>query len=160
MNPFRDLVGSWAGACAFRLMPEDELSSADSAATSAVEAAGWGWSLRYTWVHPEDGEQSGLLLVASPDDDGAITAAWLDSWHQKPSLQSFSGTVDDGMVDLAAEYAPGWTWRISVGPGHGPQAGAGRELRMVMHNVVPAGRGDFAGAYVVMDASWRDQPPA
>ena len=153
MTPFGDLLGSWSGTNAFRLMPTDELFYGDSTATSAVEACGWGWSLRYSWVHPDDGEQSGLLLIASPTDDGSITAAWLDSWHQKPYLQAFTGTLADGTVSVSAEYAPGWTWRIEVGPG-----GDEGQLRMVMHNVVPEGHGDFHGAYVVMDAVWGARP--
>lgn len=155
MNPFLDQVGSWSGTNRFRLMPDDEFASGDSTAVSQAEAGGWGWSLRYTWIHPEDGAQSGLLLVASPSDDGSITAAWIDSWHQKPYLQAFSGAVVDGQVQVTAEYAPGWEWRIEAGPD-----AESDDLRMVMSNVVPADQGESAGAYVVMDATWNHQPPA
>ena len=144
MNPLKDVTGAWTGTASFRMMPTDEFAEGAATASSDSEAAGWGWSLRYTWVHAEDGEQSGLLLVASPTDDGAITAAWIDSWHQKPYLQAFTGTFTEGVVDVSAEYAPGWVWRIVVGP-------EGDGLRMVMHSAVPEGHGDFAGSYPVME---------
>lgn len=148
MNPLREFVGTWTGTNSFRLMPADALAAGESSAVTSVEADGWGWALRYTWVHPDDGEQAGMLLVASPADDGSITAAWLDSWHQKPYLQPFSGSTSDRAVTLEAEYAPGWLWQIAV---HADE----EALRMTMHNVVPKGHGDFHGAYVVMEADWR-----
>ncbi len=144
-------TGTWIGDCGFRLMPHDDLFVAPSAATTSSEAGGWGWSLRYTWTHADDGEQSGTLLLASPDDAGAMTVAWLDSWHQKPELRLLTGTVDAGVVRVEMDYS-GWGWTIEV-------AEAGNTLRMVMSNVVPAGHDGFEGAYVVMDATWTRSEP-
>lgn len=148
MNPLKEHHGTWSGTSTFRLMPTDDFANGPSSATSVAEADGWGWSLRYTWVHPEDGAQSGLLLIGSPDDDGSVNAAWTDSWHQKPHLALLTGTVADAGVDLETEYAAGWLWRISVRP-------AEDGLAMQMVNVVPdRGEEGPGGPYVVMDATW------
>ena len=169
MSILDEYVGTWTGTCAFRLMPSDDLAAAPSHAASAVEADGHGWSLRYTWVHPQDGEQSGTLLLGSRMEGDAITAGWVDSWHQKPELRLLTGTVSHGSgesgeagqsaepgepvdpgearVTLAMEYE-GWGWTIQITPD-------GDDLRMSMHNVVPAGiEGAPAGPYLVMDAVW------
>ncbi len=66
----------------------DEFASAPSSAGSDAEADGFGWSL--------DGVQTGALLVGSADPDGVITAAWIDSWHQKPHLGVLSGRAVEG----------------------------------------------------------------
>jgi|JI8StandDraft_1071087.scaffolds.fasta_scaffold102814_2 hypothetical protein len=146
-SPTRE-PGTWDGTCGFRLMPDDELTVLPSRAVTAVEADGWGWSLRYTWTHPDDGEQSGTLLLASPDDEATLTAAWLDSWHQKPDLRLLTGTAADGVAHLEMEY-DGWGWTIEVRPD-------GDELRLAMHNVVPSGVAGVAGGpYLVMDAHWQ-----
>lgn len=62
---FGDLVGSWAGTCAFRLMPTDHLVTAGSDALTTVEAGGWGWSLRNTWTHPDDGDGAYVVMDAT-----------------------------------------------------------------------------------------------
>ena len=75
--------------------------------------------------------RAGMLLVGSPDEDGVVTAAWIDGWHQKPHLGVLTGTVVEGGVHVAMEYS-GWGWTIEV-------VGDGDGLRLVMCNVVPAG---------------------
>lgn len=151
MHPLAHHVGLWEGVCGFRMMPTDEFAPAPSSATSSSETDGFGWSLRYQWTHPTDGVQAGTLLVGSPDDDGAINAAWIDAWHQKPHLGSLTGSIVDGGVHLEMEYS-GWGWTISLN-------GDGTELRMVMNNVIPDGvEGADPGPYVVMDARWTRQP--
>jgi hypothetical protein len=130
-------------------MPDDKPAPGDSQATSSAEAAGWGWSLRYTWVHPDDGTQAGALLVSAPDDTGAVTAAWTDSWHQKPGLLVLAGTADAESFDVSAEYAPGWRWRISA-------EGGKDDLRLEMHNTVPPRDGEPGREYVVMRACWTE----
>lgn len=140
-------LGRWAGTCAFRMMPTDEFASGPSSATSDAEADGFGWSLRYLWTHPEDGAQAGSLLVGSPDAGGVVTAAWVDSWHQKPHLGVLTGSVVDGGVRVEMEYG-GWGWTIEV-------LTEDAELRMAMSNVIPEGiEGARPGPYLVMDARW------
>jgi len=148
MNPLGEHVGHWEGACAFRMMRTDEFSSAPSFATSEAEADGLGWLLRYVWTHPDDGTQSATLLLGSPDEDGAVTAAWVDAWHQRPHLGVLTGSAFDGVVHVAMEYG-GWGWTIDV-------SGDGDDLRMVMNNVIPDGiEGAEPGPYKVMDAHWK-----
>lgn len=148
-----DYTGARQGTCGFRLMPNDELAYAPSACVASTEASGHGWVIRYTWVHPDDGEQSGILLIGSRDDDGKINAAWLDSWHQKPAVALLTGSASGSDMSLTMEY-DGWTWLIDVTVDV-------EDLRMRMHNVVPDSavggegtEGMQAGPYLVMDARW------
>ncbi len=147
MQPVTIPDGDRQGTCAFRLMPTDELAPFASQASTATEAHGWCWTLRYTWTHAEDGEQSGTLLVGSPDEAGVIKAAWIDSWHQKPSLGLLEGRAVAGRVALTMDY-DGWGWVIEVG-------NDGAALLMRMLNVAPEGVEGFSGPYVVMDARWQ-----
>lgn len=145
MSFLESSIGAWHGRNSFRLMPDDDLAVAAASAVSASEASGWGWSLRYTWVHPQDGEQHGCLLLGSPTDDGAISAGWVDSWHQK-DLRLLVGSYVEGRIHLEMTY-DGWGWLISLHTG-------ADHLRLVMSNVIPAGvKGPDAVAYVVMDAA-------
>lgn len=140
-------TGTWQGDCGFRLMPTDLLDRRPSRAQAAVEADGHGWSLRYTWEHPVDGEQAGTILLGTPDEEGTIAAGWVDSWHQKPELRLLTGQVVQEVVTLHMEYS-GWGWTIALHP-------EGESLRMEMCNVIPEGvRGAERVPYVVMDARW------
>ena len=144
MHPLAALAGDWTGTNAFRLMPIDELASALSVATVHLEARGEGVLIRYIWVHPDDGEQSGTLLIGSPAEDGTITAALIDSWHQKPDLATLTGRIEGDGVRLEMSYAGGWGWIIEVGP-------TDEGLAMTMHNVIPEGvDGAEPGPYPVM----------
>ena len=134
------------GTCAFRLMPADELAEARSALVVEEVAAGRATLLTYTWWHPQDGEQTGTLLLGVPGDDGAVTASWVDSWHQ-PDVALLTGTAHGASSSVGYDYAPGWRWEVDVTVDE-------PTLSMVMRNVVPDGQGDPAGPYDVMRASW------
>lgn len=142
-----DFFGPLTGTSAFRLMPTDDLVAGDSAAECTREAAGFAWQLRYDWVHPQDGLQSGVLLVGGADEEGVVRASWIDSWHQKPGLAELTGSIAGDGVELAMTYAGDWGWQIAVQT-------AEDALTMTMHNVLPESMGDAAGAYLVMDARW------
>jgi len=135
-------AGDRTGTCAFRLMPTDDL--ADAPSTLRVEHAGAGRAalLTYSWVHPDDGDQTGTLMLGTPDDEDLLTAAWVDSWHQ-PAVALLTGR--DGTVGY--EYAPGWRWEVDVTVDEAT-------VSMVMRNVVPDGQGGPAGPYDVMRAGW------
>ena len=61
---------SLTGTCAFRLMPVDPL--ADGPSSALVTRVGeQGFTLHYTWVHPADGEQRGVLLVGGVGGTGS-----------------------------------------------------------------------------------------
>ena len=135
-------AGDRSGTCAFRLMPTDELADAPSSLSVSHAAAGRAALLTYTWRHPEDGDQTGTLMLGTPDDEGVLTAAWVDSWHQ-PAVALLTG--GDGVVGY--EYAPGWRWEVEV-------AATDDAVSMVMHNVVPERDGEPGVRYDVMRATW------
>lgn len=148
------------GTCAFRLMPHEALEDAESNADLGEVAPGQ-LALLYTWQHPSDGPQRGLLLVGAPEEGAAeITAAWADSWHQKPGLATLTGTSSPDAIELETTYAGDWGWRITL-------AGTGGdEVIMVMRNVVPESALSQlppgsppieAGPYDVMVARWSGQ---
>lgn len=141
-------AGEWTGTSSFRMYPHEDLVDAPSGLVVGSVAGGVGSTLAFTWVHAEDGEQHGHLLVGTPED-GALTVAYLDSWHQKVGPAVLTGTGDGAAFDVSYEYAPGWRWRIVVG-----RADDGLTMRMT--NTVPEGvEGAPPGEYDVVQAAWR-----
>ena len=148
---FGRLAGTWSGTNSFRLMPTDDFHEAPAAAQLTTAADGHDLLLTYTWAHPADGPQDGVLLVGSPESDQqGVTAAWGDSWHQKPVILTLTGTLADGGLELTADYGGGWQWVISLDGEHDDA------LVMTMQNVIPdehATEEMSAGPYVVMVAA-------
>lgn len=147
----------WTGTCGFRLYPTDEFSSGPSAARLTPVAGGAGLALDYTWVHPDQGEQAGHLVIGRPDDAGRVTAALTDSFHQAPEIRVLEGAssssegdahpVEGEGVAVSMEYS-GWGWTVAVRL-------QGGTLAMVMQNVIPEGvEGAEPGAYDVMRVAW------
>ncbi|MEV0002559.1 hypothetical protein AB0H28_09760 [Micromonospora sp. NPDC050980] len=143
-----DVTGSWAGTNGFRMMPADPLVESPATLTVATAAGGHLTTVAYSWAHPADGPQDGLLVIAAGESPGSLVAWWGDSWHQQPTTMALTGAAGgSSAVELTGEYGGGWAWRIAieaVEPGH---------LRMRMDNVVPddqAGPDVPAGAYPVM----------
>lgn len=145
------LAGSWLGTNGFRMMPSDEFAEAPATATVATAAGGNAVVLTYTWQHPEDGPQDGVMLVGSPDEhEQAVIAAWGDSWHQRPSILTLPGSLADGRLEVTADYGGGWRWTIAL-EGLDP-------LLLTMYNVVPDDQATdeiAAGPYPVMVAELR-----
>jgi hypothetical protein len=144
------LAGTWRGSNGFRLMPPDELYEAPATAELATVAGGHDLVLSYTWAHPADGPQDGVLVVASPEDERqVVTAVWGDSWHQKPSMLTLSGTLAERRLEVSADYGGGWRWAISL------DGERDDRLVLTMHNVIPAEHATDetpAGPYPVMVA--------
>jgi hypothetical protein len=142
------LAGTWRGTNGFRMMPTDEFDEGLVSATVTTAAGGNVVVVTYTWIHPEDGPQDGVLLVGSPaEQDQTVNAAWGDSWHQRPSILTLAGTSTGGRIEVTADYGGGWAWTIAV-EGEDP-------LRLTMFNVVPAEHATAdvaAGPYPVMRA--------
>ena len=145
--------GTWRGNNGFRLMPTDELSEAPATAALTTAADGHDLVLTYTWAHPDDGPQDGVLMVGSTDDqEQVVTAAWGDSWHRKPSLLMLTGTLNERHLEVTADHGGGWRWVISLAGDRGDR------LALTMYNVIPAEQatGDApAGPYPVMAAELR-----
>src|SRR3954447_24879218 len=77
---FGRLAGTWTGSNGFRLMPTDDLYDAPATAALSTAAGGHDLVVSYTWAHPVDGPQDGVLVVGSPEDEQkVVTAAWGDS---------------------------------------------------------------------------------
>jgi hypothetical protein len=142
-------AGAWAGTNGFRLMPSDPLAEAAATATVSTAAGGNLGVVAYTWTHPHDGPQDGLLVVGPADEAeaDAVTAFWGDSWHQSPAPRVCTGTVDGGVVTVGYEYATQWRWEIVV------DLTDPDTLRLRMDNVIPedfADEGTPAGPYPAM----------
>jgi hypothetical protein len=131
-------------------MPTDELAGAPASATVSAVADGHDLLVTYSWSHPTDGPQEGVLLVASAEaGPPAVVGVWGDSWHQQPSLMTLAGTVDGGRLELTGDYGGSWQWIIGL-------SGTGADrLLLTMQNVVPrehATDESLAGPYDVMVA--------
>jgi hypothetical protein len=151
MRALSDHAGSWTGTNEFRLMPTDPPHEAAATAEVSPAAAGQLTSIAYTWTHPEDGEQDGLLVVGPDDESEGVVALWGDSWHQSPAPKVLTGSVGDRGIQLSYLYGGNWRWEITVDPTD-PDA-----LYLRMDNVVPesADPGGFAGAYPAMETRLR-----
>ena len=108
-------TGSWAGTNGFRLMPGDPLAEFPATVTVTMAAGGHLTLIAYTWKHPDDGPQDGLLVIASAGEQDSLVATWGDSWHQKPASMSLPGTPrGDATFEFAGDYGGGWGWRITL----------------------------------------------
>lgn len=165
-GPWSRIVGAAAGQVrtgqgGFRLMPEDEMAVGDASATVEAPAGGYALSLTYTWTHPDDGLQDGVLLAGSPEEGAdTVEATWLDSWHQQPGPLHLTGTLDGatyGVLELSAFYSGAWGWQIRL------DLTSAEETVIVMRHVIPAealhqappGTQMTAGPYEVMDLRLR-----
>jgi hypothetical protein len=145
-TPYGVTAGSRTGTATFRLMPDHELATGTSTVDVLLVARGRALSLAYTWTHPEDGEQAGTLLLGVPGDDGAVHAAWVDSWHQ-PDVVALAGARTDTGARVGYEYAPGWHWEIEL------EVSGGRPA-LVMRNVVPEHDDAPGSTYDVTRTDW------
>ncbi|MEU5527458.1 hypothetical protein ABZ744_11015 [Micromonospora chersina] len=145
-----DSAGSWSGTNGFRLMPTDPLAGSLATITVTTAAGGHLTSVAYSWAHPDDGPQDGLLVVGAGAQEGSLVAVWGDSWHQQPTPMSLTGGPGaDGTFELRGEYGGGWAWRIVF------DTADAERLRMRMDNVIPADQATAempAGPYPVMVA--------
>jgi hypothetical protein len=141
-------AGAWVGVNGFRLMPTDAMAEFPATAQVRLAAGGHLTSVAYTWRHPADGPQEGLLVVGTSDDSGRLTALWADSWHQQPASMTLVGPpADESGCALEAEYGGGWGWRIAI------RASGTDDLALEMENVVPSEHATTeapAGPYPVM----------
>ncbi|MGH9165349.1 MAG: hypothetical protein ACRDZW_07560 [Acidimicrobiales bacterium] len=147
VSHFADCAGPWRGSNGFRLMPSDSFAEAPALAALTLAARAHFTSLAYTWAHPEDGLQEGLLVFGPDAEVDSLVGLWGDSWHQQPAPMSMTGAVIEGSTGLANDYGDGWRWRIVVRVVEGPA------LTIRMDNVIPSHHATTevpAGPYVVM----------
>ncbi|WP_144119237.1 hypothetical protein [Catellatospora sichuanensis] len=140
-------AGAWTGANGFRLMPQDQFAESPATLTLATAAGGHMTTVAYTWAHPTDGPQQGLLALGAGTEPDALVGLWSDSWHQQPAAFTLPGTLRDGAVaELEADYGGGWRWRIIIDA-------TGATLQLRMDNVIPADQATAeiaAGPYPAM----------
>ena len=67
-------TGTWTGTNGFRLMPNDPLAEFSATVTVATAAGGHLTSVAYSWEHPDDGPQDGLIVIGSADETGSLEA--------------------------------------------------------------------------------------
>ncbi|MFC0582759.1 hypothetical protein [Micrococcoides hystricis] len=102
------------GQATFRLMPNDDFSTGPTEARITELSLG-AFSISYSWAHPQDGKQYGQLLIGAPHEESKIvTVGWVDTWHQKPHLQVFTGTAETDSIKLEANYIADWRWQIEL----------------------------------------------
>ena len=145
-TPYNLPLGDGDGSYAFRMLPTDEFDDGASSVSVDSVANGRAVLVSYTWTHAEDGEQRGTLMLGVAAEDGAVTAGWVDSWHQRDVVQLTGTGAESGAV-VGYEYAPGWTWEIEVRV----EAGA---LALVMRNGVPESDDSPALRYEVLRGNW------
>jgi hypothetical protein len=146
MPAFSKHVGSWTGSNGFRLMPDDPPHVAPATADVST-AAGNLTAIAYTWSHPEDGAQDGLLVIGPDGEPEGAVAFWGDSWHQTPQPTLLAGGFSDGLLAVSYEYGGEWRWQISV------ETSNPDSLRLRMENIVPKSaetEAGAAGAYTAM----------
>jgi hypothetical protein len=141
-------AGAWAGTNTL----QDPHTSGPDASHSTAEVVPLLEDrfarIDYTWSY-RGKAQAGSLLVGYEEQSGEVTACWVDSWHLGRRMMLLQGREEgDSKVDVLGSYPPGdgspdWGWRIAIAP-------RGREgLRIVMHNIDPAGR-----EYLAVEASY------
>ncbi len=140
MEVFARHTGPWAGTNRFRLMPDDPPAESAATAEVVIRAGGNLAVLSYTWRHPVDGSQDGLLVLGQGAQDGSVVAFWGDSWHQKPGAAALAGERRDDSITVGYSYAEGWEWRITI------DLASPDTLSLRMDNVVPASAAAGAGA--------------
>ena len=127
-------------------MPSDPFAEFPARMTVSTAAGGHLVSVSYSWEHPDDGPQDGLVVIGTADDGGSVVAMWGDSWHQKPAPMILSGGRDtDVTIELEGDYGGGWRWRVKFDATDG--------FQMQMDNVIPAEHATAeiaAGPYPVM----------
>ena len=152
MHALAEHAGAWTGTNQFRLMPTDPFQDSPATAQVSIAARGNLTTIAYTWSHPDDGPQEGLLVVAPSDEPNAVVAMWGDSWHQSPAPRVLDGTFDGARVVARYEYGDDWWWQITI------DATIPDALSIQMDNIVPESavpEGAPAGAYSAMLADLR-----
>jgi len=129
--------GDWTGEGTLYL-PWRTPSEFTYASTASVRPVAKGFlRVDYTWSH-EGEPHEGLLLLTDARQDGAVSAVWMDSWHQSQSFLLSAGRGDEagGSVAVLGSYPappdPDWQWRTVV-------TFEGNRLELTMYNISPGG---------------------
>ena len=140
-------AGRWLGSN--RLHDPNTNQPEDSPSTAFLTPILGGKFLRfdYTWGY-QGKPQEGSMLIGGDPRSNAITAHWIDSWHNGDSAMACQGAVDEkAALLLRGSYSvpghPDWGWRIDIHPHDG-------RLTVMMFNISPEGQEVLA-----VEASYR-----
>lgn len=141
MNPLEPLL-----RLAGRLTGENRLHDPhsnrpeDTPSTAVISAVLGGRFVRidYTWSY-RGAPQEGSLLVGHDSQEGAMTAHWVDTWHNGDKVMACRGaTGGQGVASVRGSYAappgPDWGWRIDL------VTSDANSLRINMFNIEPDGQ--------------------
>lgn len=136
------LVGTWTGTMTLytNWLPVLENPSASRLVVAPVAGTHF-LSFSYTWSY-EGKPNDGILLAGNSNEKEAVSAAWIDSWHQNGKVLHLSGDLgDDGVIKMLGSFAappgPDWGWRIEVSVRDGAP-------RIAMFVISPDGKEDPA----------------
>lgn len=127
---------AWTGTHLFRLMPSDPAAESDATAAVTSHAGGHVATLDYTWAHPDDGPQMGVIVVGRGESDTDAALLWADTWHQGTAT-TFTGSVSGDTIRCHYVYGEVWRWEIEL-------TVAADALTLTMRNVVPEEGGEGA----------------
>ena len=142
MDDLNFLAGKWEGNnLVWESLDQEPYESKTSAKVTPV-AMGKFLRIDYTWSL-ENEPQEGSLLVGQEESNQAVSAIWVDSWHNGDKMMACQGGVEtNGSVNLLGSYAvqsgPDWGWRIVVEPG------GIDSFRIFMYNINPQGVEELA----------------
>ncbi|MEZ5456029.1 MAG: DUF1579 family protein [Lysobacteraceae bacterium] len=131
-------LGRWTGTMQVILDPADApLPAGPSQLAFQQLGAGELYRVEYDWQLEGLTRFGALLLAVHPETD-AVTAAWVDSWHQSSAVMSLaSASSPAGVLRLSGRYAveagPAWGWAIEF------ESAAEDVLEMRMYNATPEG---------------------
>ena len=130
-------TGNWRGTNT--LQDPNTGKPEESPATAAVTPILDGRFVRldYTWGHQGE-PQAGSFLIGFEKQSDAVTAHWIDSWHNGDRVMVCEGPRPNGpAIEVRGTYpappGPDWGWRTEITPD------GERSLRLVMFNVWPDG---------------------
>ncbi|MBK9494156.1 MAG: hypothetical protein BWZ07_00736 [Alphaproteobacteria bacterium ADurb.BinA280] len=131
-------LGGWIGTKQVILDPADSpLPAGQSRLVFQQLGSGELYRVDYDWQLEGLTRFGSLLLAVHPETD-AVTAAWVDSWHQSSAVMNLaSASSAMGILRLSGRYAVesglAWGWAIEF---ESPVAG---RLEMRMFNATPEG---------------------
>lgn len=133
-----DAAGAWTGSNTLHDPHSGKPESSDATAWITPVLDGRFVRMDYTWGY-QGRPQLGSLLLGHrrKPEPGILTGHWIDTWHNGDNVMVFEGAAGAGPgIDIRGSYPappdPDWGWRIVILPD-------GDALRVLMHNVTPAG---------------------
>jgi hypothetical protein len=144
MSAFERLLacaGRWHGPNRVQTAPEEAAEDSQSTAVITRLLQDRFVRIDYTWSW-QTTPQKGSFLIGHDPKSSAITAHWIDTFHNGHKVMACKGIArPDGILDVLGGYAappgPDWGWRITIAPD------PPNRLEITMYNIHPTGQEDF-----------------